>query len=168
MMHAWCTALRTCHHHGLIYYVVHACMRACTHPNARTDACVHAQRQPVPTSSSTSDEIFRLPQKRRAVPPCQGIIALRAAVPLGTWHATHARTCTHRCDTIPEQPPPPARRRRSDARVGSGHNAGGVSCGTADTHPQYITRRGRTVHVTRTQGATTGSAQRHVHTIFVR
>ncbi len=44
------------------------------------------------------------------------------------------------------QEPPPARRRRSDARVSSGQNTDGVSCGTP---PQYITRRGRTVRVTR-------------------
>ncbi len=47
------------------------------------------------------------------------------------------------------RPPPPARRRRSPARESSERTEGGVSCDTADTPPQYITRGGRTVRVTR-------------------
>ena len=51
-----------------------------------------------------------------------------------------------------QQPPPPARRRRSPARESSGQTvrqtADGASCGTVDP-PLYITRRGRTVRVTR-------------------
>ncbi len=40
-------------------------------------------------------------------------------------------------------------RRRSPARESSVQTEDGVSCGTADTPPQYITRGGRTVRVTR-------------------